>query len=116
MDIFIQIVLDLIMDGSLGTVSDKRAPLALRVIAAVLLAAAFCGLIGFCVYLMIKDANWYVKVLGGLILLIALHAAYRFFKMYRQRTDSGHKRRRCASQKNIPNDILNCKQLPSMVY
>ena len=88
MDIFIQIVLDLIMDGSLGTVSDKSAPLVLRVIAAVILAAAFCGLAGFCVYLMIKDPNWYVKVLGGLILLIALHAAYRFFKMYRQRTDS----------------------------
>jgi len=85
MDIFIQVILDLIMDGSLGTVSDKSAPLALRVIAAVILAAAFCGLAGFCVYLMIKDANWFVKVCGGLILLIAIRAAYRFFKMYRHR-------------------------------
>lgn len=85
MDPFIQVVLDLIMDGSLGTVSDKSAPVALRVIAAVLLAAAFCGLAGFCVYLMIKDVNWYGKVIGGLILLLALRAAYRFFKMYSQR-------------------------------
>ena len=80
MDHFIQAVLDFIMDGSLGTVRDKSAPLALRVIAAVILAAAFFALAGFGVYLMIKDDNWYVKVCGGLILLAALYAAYRFFK------------------------------------
>ena len=85
MDPIIQVVLDLIMDGSLGTVSDRSAPMALRVIAAVILAAAFCALAGFCIYLMIKDPNWYVKVLGGLILLLTLHAAYRFFKMYKHR-------------------------------
>jgi len=34
---------------------------------------------------MIKDENWYVKVFGGVILLLALRAAYRFFKMYRQK-------------------------------
>ena len=85
MDPFIQVVLDLIMDGSLGTVSDRSAPLALRVLAAVILTAAFCGLVGFCIYLMIKDANWYVKVCGGLILLITLYTAYRFFRMYKHR-------------------------------
>ena len=85
MDPVIQVILDLIMDGSLGTVSDRSAPPALRVIAAVISAAAFCGLAGFCVYLMIKDENWYVKVFGGVILLLALRAAYRFFKMYRQK-------------------------------
>ena len=85
MDPFIQVILDLIMDGSLGTVGDKSAPPALRVISAVILAAAFCGLVGFCIYLMIKDPKWYVKVLGGVILLITLHAAYRFFKMYNER-------------------------------
>ena len=85
MDPFIQIILDLVMDGSLGTVSDKSAPLALRVIAAVILAAGFCGLAGFCIYLIIKDANWYVKACAGLILLIALCAVYRFIKMYKHR-------------------------------
>ena len=85
MDPFIQIILDLIMDGSLGTVSDKSAPLALRIIAAVILAAAFCGLAGFCIYLIIKDANWYVKAIAGLILLLELCAVYRFIKMYKHR-------------------------------
>ena len=80
MDHFIQAVLDFIMDGSLGTVRDKSAPFALRVIAAVILAAAFFALAGFGVYLMIKDDNWYVKVCRGLILLAALYAAYRFLK------------------------------------
>ena len=85
MDYFIQVILDLIMDGSLGTVSDKSAPMALRVIAAIILTAAFCGLTGFCLYLIIKDANWYVKIFGGLILLITIFAAYRFFRMYKDR-------------------------------
>ena len=85
MDPFIQIILDLIMDGSLGTVSDKSAPFALRVIAAVILTAAFCSLAGFCIYLIIKDADWYVKAIAGLILLIELRAVYRFIKMYKQR-------------------------------
>ena len=85
MDPFIQVVLDLIMDGSLGTVSDKSAPPALRVIAAVIITAAFCALTGFCIYLIVKDANPYVKVCGGAILLVILFAAYRFFRMYRQR-------------------------------
>ena len=85
MDPFIQIILDLVMDGSLGTVSDRSAPLALRIIAAVILTAAFCGLAGFCIYLIIKDANWVVKVIAGLILLIELRAVYRFIKMYKHR-------------------------------
>ena len=85
MDMFIQVVLDLIMDGSMGTVGDKSAPMGLRIAAAVILAAAFCGLIGFGIYLIIKDANIFVKVCGGLILLLALGAAYSFFKASKQR-------------------------------
>ena len=83
MDPFIQLVLDLIMDGSFGAVGDRKAPMAVRVIAAIILIAAFCGLTGFCVYLIIKDANWTGKACGAVILLITLYTAYKFFKMYK---------------------------------
>ena len=85
MDGFIQIVLDLILDGSLGAAGDRKAPTAVRVIAAVILIAAFCALAGFCVFLMIHDESWPVKGFGALILLLELHAAYKFFRALKQR-------------------------------
>ena len=85
MEPLFQAALDLILDGSLGTVSEKKAPVALRAAAAVLLAAAFCALAGFCIYLVIKDESWYVKAFGAVILLLELVAAFRFFTALKKR-------------------------------
>ena len=87
MEQLIQAALDLIMDGSLGTVSDRKAPMALRAAAAVILAAAFCALAWFCVRLIIRDKDWLVKAVGALILLLTLYTVYRFFRTIRQRRD-----------------------------
>ncbi len=83
MDSFIQVILDLIMDGSIAAVSDRKVPMVIRVIAAIILIAAFCSLIGFCFYLMFREAGWQGKVCGTLILLITLRAAYRFFEIHK---------------------------------
>ena len=85
MDPFIQVILDLIMDGSVETVGSRKAPMPIRVIAAIILIAAFCSLIGFSFYLIIKDPGWHGKVCGALILLVSLYAAFRFFKVYQHR-------------------------------
>ena len=61
--------------------------MAVRVIAAIVLAAAFFGLTGFCVYLMIQDTGWIEKACGALILLLTLHTAYRFLKTYKQKKE-----------------------------
>ena len=99
MDFLIQLVLELIIDGSIASVGDKRTPPAVRVIAAVILIAVFCGLVGFSLFLIIKDTSMTGKAGGliikdtsmtgkaggGLILLITLFMTYRFFAIYRQR-------------------------------
>ena len=50
MDFLIQLALELIIDGSIDSVSDKKTPMAVRVIAAIILIAAFCGLVGFSLF------------------------------------------------------------------
>ena len=85
MDFLIQLVLELIIDGSIASVGDKRTPPAVRVIAAVILIAVFCGLVGLSLFLIIKDTSMTGKAGGGLILLITLFMTYRFFAIYRQR-------------------------------
>ena len=85
MDFFFLLVLELIIDGSIASVGDKKTPPAVRVIAAVILIAAFCGLVGFSLFLIIKDTSMTGKAGGGLILLITLFMTYRFFAIYRQR-------------------------------
>ena len=87
MDPLIQVVSDLIMDGSFRAVPDRKIPMAVRVTAAIILTAVFCSLTGFCFYLMIKDSSWQGKACGAVILLITLHAAYRFIKCIRIRRD-----------------------------
>ena len=44
-----------------------------------------CGLVGFSLFLIIKDTSMTGKAGGGLILLITLFMTYRFFAIYRQR-------------------------------
>ncbi len=85
MDHFIQVVLDLVIEGSISSVGDRKVPMAIRVIAALILASAFCCLIGFSIFLILKDANLSGKASGALILLITLFSAYRFFIMYKKR-------------------------------
>ena len=87
MEHLIQVVLDMILDGSLGTVSSRKASPAVRAAAAIVLIAAFCSLAGFCIYLIIRDESWPVKAVGALILLLTLHAAYKFFKALKKRKD-----------------------------
>ena len=85
MDFLIQLALELIIDGSIDSVGDKKTPMAVRVVAAVILIAVFCGLVGLSLFLIIKDTSMTGKAGGGLILLITLFMTYRFFTLYRQR-------------------------------
>ena len=85
MDFFFLLVLEMIIDGSIASVGVQKTPPAVRVIAAVILIAAFCGLVGFSLFLIIKDTSMTGKAGGGLILLITLFMTYRFFAIYRQR-------------------------------
>ena len=80
MNLLLEIILDLIIDGYHKGVSDRKIPLAIRVIVAILLVAVYGGLTGFCFYLGIHDRSWIALAIGVLILIVTVPAIIRFFK------------------------------------
>ena len=85
MNVLLDIILDLILDGYLGAASERKIPLPVRVIAAILLIAVYGGLIGFCFYLAIHDKSWIAAAVGILILFLTVPALIQLFKKYKQR-------------------------------
>ena len=69
MDLILEFLLDLLLEGSVGAISEKRVPLPIRILAAIILAVAYVGLIVFITYTAISDGSWYL-LLVSLVLLV----------------------------------------------
>ncbi len=87
MDIVFDIIFELIVDGSVEAVGNKQVPMAVRVIAAIILLAFFGGIIGFCIFLGIHDRNWITLVLGALIMIVTIYQIIRLYNRYKHRSD-----------------------------
>ena len=80
MEIIMEFLLDLIVEGSLEASSDKTVPLPIRIIAAIVLIGVYGGLIGFCFYLGIRGRSWVLIILGIIILsltALGVRAVYK---------------------------------------
>ncbi len=82
MEIFFEIVFNLIVEGSLEAARDKKVSLPLRIIAAVVLLAVYGGGIGFLIYIGIRDKSVIILVLAALILFVTVSG---FLKAFRKR-------------------------------
>ena len=80
MEIIMEIILDLILEGSVEAASSKKVPLPVRILASVILLAVYGGLIGFLVYIGIHEKKWLVLVLAAVILIITVLAFCRVYK------------------------------------
>jgi len=69
MDLILEFLLDLLLEGSVGAISEKRVPLPIRIVAAIILVVAYVGLIVFITYTAISDESWYL-LLVSLVLLV----------------------------------------------
>lgn len=85
MDLILEIILDLIIDGYHDAASDRKIPLAVRVIVTILLIAVYGGLAGFCIYQGIHDRSPIGLAIGALILFLAVPVIIRLFKKIKQR-------------------------------
>ena len=84
MEIILDILFELIVEGSLGAVGDKKVPLPLRILAAVLLIVVFGGLVGVMIYIGIDEKNWFI-IAGGVIIAIAVAGAvWKTMKKHRK--------------------------------
>ena len=83
MEFIMEIILDLILEGSVEAASSKKVPLPVRILASVILLAVYGGLIGFLVYIGIHEKIWLVLVLAAVILIITVLAFYHVYKKRR---------------------------------
>ena len=84
MEIILDIIFELIVDGSIGAVGDKKVPLPLRIIAAVFLIVIFGGLVGVLVYIGIDEKNWIILIIGVVIALAVIGAVWQTVRKHRK--------------------------------
>ena len=84
MEIILDILFDLIIEGSIGAVGDKKVPLALRILAAVFLTVIFGGLVGVLVYIGIDEKNWIILIIGVVIALAVIGAVWQTVRKHRK--------------------------------
>ena len=80
MDFILEFLFDLIVEGSLEASTDKKVPLPVRIIAAVILIGVYGGLIGICLYSGIREKSWVLLLLGVIILImtaLGIRSVYR---------------------------------------
>ena len=67
MELIFEILFDLIVEGSVEALGEKKVPLVLRILAALFLIVVFGGLVGVLLFIGISDKNWIVAGIGVLI-------------------------------------------------
>ena len=84
MEIILDILFDLIIEGSMGAVGDKRVPMPLRIAAAAVLILFFGGIVTVLVFIGIKDQNWIIAAVGVLIAVIVVAAVLKTMRRHRR--------------------------------
>ena len=85
MDFIIELVLTIILEGTMEAVGEKRLPMYVRVIAALLLFVLYFGLGGLLMYEGIKNRNGLIIGIAVFVLVIfacAVVSKYREIKKF----------------------------------
>jgi hypothetical protein len=85
MEFIFGILFELIIEGSIGAVGDKKVPLVLRILAAVILIVVFGGLVGILIYIGIDEKNLPIFFCGVTVGVIVVLAVWRTAIKYRRK-------------------------------
>ena len=96
MEIIMEILLELILEGSVEVLTGgssektkgKTGFLILRILAALILLLVYGGLIGLCGYLAVVSKSWIAGLIGCLILLITVAAGISLYRKVKNRKKS----------------------------
>lgn len=83
MEIILEILFELIVEGSIGAVGDKKIPVPIRILAAVFLLLLFGAVVGALIYIGISEGSWIAVAAGIAIALITVFAIWRTVKKHR---------------------------------
>ena len=84
MEIILDILFELIIEGSIGAVGDKKVPLPLRILAAVILVVIFGGLVGVLIYIGIDEKNWIIVICGVVVAIAVIGAVWQTVRKHRK--------------------------------
>ena len=79
MDLIFEFILDLILEGSFMAATEKKVPLVIRILAALILVAVYLGLGGVLLYIGIKNKS--ILFTGVALILCIAFAAGFFYKL-----------------------------------
>ncbi len=82
MELIFEILFDLIVEGSVEALGEKKVPLVLRILAALFLIVVFGGLVGVLLFIGISDKNW---IVAGIDVLIAFMVGLEVWKTVKKR-------------------------------
>ena len=85
MDMILEFLFEIIIDGSLELVTHKKVPLIIRIFAGILVLAVYGGLIGLCFFFGIQNSQPILIVIGIIILLLTFLAINKKVKERRMR-------------------------------
>lgn len=85
MDLILEVLFEIIIEGSLELVSHKKVPLISRIIAGIIVLAVYGGLIGLFFFFGIQNSQPILIVIGIIILLITIFAIKKKIKERRIR-------------------------------
>lgn len=83
MEIILEILFELIVEGSIGAVGDKKIPVPIRILAAVFLLLLFGAVVGTLIYIGISEGSWIAIVAGIAIALITVFVIWRTVRKHR---------------------------------
>lgn len=84
MELIMEFLFELIVEGSLEAFSDRKVPVPLRILAAVVLLGVYGCVIGFCFYCGIRDREWVLIILGIVILVFTVLGARAVYRKRRK--------------------------------
>ena len=85
MDDFLELLLEIIVDGAMGAAEDRRVPLWVRILLGAVLLALFLGISGLLIAAGIGTGRWGLIVLGALFLACTAGMAVHKLRQRRKR-------------------------------
>ena len=59
MEILLEVILDIVLEGSIEIASDKKVPLPIQIVGTIIIAMVYFGILGLLLYLGIHNASMY---------------------------------------------------------
>ncbi len=81
MDFILELLFSIILEGCIETAGEKRVPVILRIICAILLIVFYCGLVGILLLVALKNKSGTILFIAVFIALLFLYA---FIYKYRE--------------------------------